>query len=565
MLTSTTRLTRWGETLNGGRILLGACFFAASLTPSLIPRDEIVQGGLSGAGFFIGYAIGTVAHWLWRYLELPQLPSRVRLGLNTFALIGALSLAALALAHATDWQNATRAAMQMTPADATWRVALTLVAVVTALALFVLAWIVRFVFGLLASRTARLLPRRVANVIAAVVVIALFWSVANNLVVRTVLNALDSSFAEWDRLFEPERPQPTGADKTGGPLSLVNWNELGRTGRRFVASGPTGERIAELTRRPAQTPIRVYVGLQGAGTAEDRAKLALEELKRQRGFDRAMLIIVTPTGTGWIDPAAIDTVEVLHDGDVASVAVQYSYLNSPLSLLVQPELGAQAARALFREIYEHWTSLPQDKRPKLYLHGLSLGSLNSEKSTELFEIIGDPINGALWSGPPFANRAWRTFTDGRKEGTPLWRPEFRDGAFVRFMNQAGSPVPKDAPWGPIRIVYLQYASDAITFFDVQTAWRRPAWIAEPRAPDVAPTLQWYPIVTMLQLAIDMGFANNTPMGFGHVFAPEHYIDAWVTLTDPPGWTAEALSALKTRLADEARRPSQQDAYEGRGG
>ena len=74
----------------------------------------------------------------------------------------------------------------------------------------------------------------------------------------------------------------------------------------------------------------------------------------------------------------MDSVEYLHDGDVASVAVQYSYLNSPLSLLFQPEYGADAARALFAEIYGYWTTLPKDKRPKLYLHGLSLGAMNSE-------------------------------------------------------------------------------------------------------------------------------------------------------------------------------------------
>ena len=45
------------------------------------------------------------------------------------------------------------------------------------------------------------------------------------------------------------------------------------------------------------------------------------------------LIVVMPTGTGWIDPAAMDTVEYLHGGDVASVAIQYSYLTSWLSLL----------------------------------------------------------------------------------------------------------------------------------------------------------------------------------------------------------------------------------------
>jgi uncharacterized membrane protein len=297
------------------------------------------------------------------------------------------------------------------------------------------------------------------------------------------------------------------------------------------------------------------VGLAARDTAQARARLALDELKRQHGSERKLLIVITPTGTGWIDPAAMDTVEYLHHGDVASVAMQYSYLNSPLSLLFQPEYGAEAARALFAEIYGYWTTLPKDKRPRLYLHGLSLGAMNSEKSAELFETIGDPIAGALWSGAPFESRIWRSITDNRNRGTPAWLPEFRDGRFVRFMNQNGPTVPADAPWGPMRVVYLQYASDAITFFAYRDAYQAPAWMNAPRGPDVSPELRWYPIVTMLQLALDMAVATNTPMGFGHVYAPEHYVDAWVAVTDVSDWPAEALAKLKSHLAARARKTS----------
>jgi uncharacterized membrane protein len=383
----------------------------------------------------------------------------------------------------------------------------------------------------------------------------LFWSIASNVLVRTAFNALDSSFRELDVLLEPERPQPTAAGKTGSPASLVKWKELGRMGRRFIASGPTAAEISAVTGQAAQEPVRVYVGLAARDTAQARAQLALEELKRQHGFERKVLIVVTPTGTGWIDPAAMDTVEYLHHGDVASVAMQYSYLNSPLSLLFQPEYGAEAARTLFAEIYGYWTTLPKDSRPKLYLHGLSLGALNSEKSAELFETIGDPIAGALWSGPPFASRIWRSVTDNRNPGTTAWLPEFRDSRFVRFMNQNGPTVAPDAPWGPMRIVYLQYASDAITFFDYRDAYQAPAWMSEPRGSDVSPELRWYPVVTMLQLALDMAVANGTPMGFGHVYAPEHYVDAWVAVTDVHDWPDDALAKLKAQLAAKARNTS----------
>src|SRR5690606_26282940 len=113
---------------------------------------------------------------------------------------------------------------------------------------------------------------------------------------------------------------------------------------------------------------------------KERAALALRELVRQGGFDRSLLVVIVPTGTGWVDPAAIDTLEYLQRGDVASVAVQYSYLTSWLSLLFEPEQGEEAARGLFDAVYGYWSRLPRDRRPRLYLHGLSLGALNSQQS-----------------------------------------------------------------------------------------------------------------------------------------------------------------------------------------
>jgi uncharacterized membrane protein len=535
--------------------MLGALFFAAALTPTLIPRSYLTQGALAGGCFAIGYLAGELWRRLWHYLELPEPSARARSVANALVAVGCLLIVIFALWRTTAWQNAIRSVMKMAPVETAHPLKVCAIALITFVVLLVLGRLFAFISRFLAVRTRRVIPRKVANVIGVLVAALLFWSIASNVLIRTAFNALDSSFRELDVLFEPERPQPTDAARTGSAVSLVRWKELGRMGRRFIASGPTAAGISAVTERPAQEPVRVYVGLAARDTAQARARLALDELKRQHGFERKILIVITPTGTGWIDPAALDTVEYLHHGDVASVAMQYSYLNSPLSLLFQPEYGAEAARALFAEIYGYWTTLPKDKRPKLYLHGLSLGALNSEISAELFETIGDPIAGALWSGAPFASRIWRSITDNRNPGSPAWLPEFRDSRFVRFMNQNGPTVPPETPWGPMRVVYLQYASDAITFFAYRDAFRAPAWMNAPRGPDVSPELRWYPIVTMLQLALDMAVATNTPMGFGHVYAPEHYVDAWVAVTDVSDWSAEALAKLKSHLAARARKTS----------
>src|SRR4029453_15469931 len=118
-------------------------------------------------------------------------------------------------------------------------------------------------------------------------------------------------------------------------------------------------------------------------------------------------------------------------------------------------------KALFAAVYGYWTTLPHESRPKLYLHGLSLGAMNSEKAVELLEIIGYPLQGALWSGPPFEARTWRRVTEHRNPGSPAWLPQFRDGSFIRFMNQNGEPGPTDAPRGPLATAYPPYASAAV--------------------------------------------------------------------------------------------------------
>jgi uncharacterized membrane protein len=534
-------------------LVLGTLFFVASLTPTLVPRTSVTEGVLSGLCFAVGYGIGALGSWLWRFLELPEPQGRLPHILRLIIAILCAAAAVAVLWRAAEWQNSIRRFMGLEPVARAQPLQVFTIAVATLLVALGVARLFGFVFRAISVKLNRFLPRRVSLAAGFAVAVLLFWTIANGVLFRAAFHVLDSSFKEYDSLIDPELAQPTEPLKDGSPASLLRWDELGRAGREFISSGPTAADISAISGRSAMDPIRVYVGLRAAETVQQRAKLALEELKRVHGFDRSILIVVTPTGSGWVDPAAMDSVEFLHDGDVASVALQYSYLSSPLSLMVEPEYGAEAARALFVEVYRYWTMLPKVSRPKLYVHGLSLGSLNSEKSVEVMELLGDPINGALWSGPPFENQLWRTFTDDRAPGSPAWLPRYRDGSLVRFVNQHGSNVPANTPWGVMRIVYLQYASDPITFFDYRDLYRTPAWMIGPRGPDVSPELRWYPVVTMLQLGLDMAVATTTPMGYGHVFAPEHYLDAWIAVSDTGAWSPNQIAELKGYLARKAAR------------
>ena len=71
----------------------------------------------------------------------------------------------------------------------------------------------------------------------------------------------------------------------------------------------------------------------------------------------------------------------------------------------------------------------------------------------------------------------------------------------------------------MRLVYLQYASDPITFFSPGALWRKPDWMNAPVGPDVSPELRWYPVVTFLQLGLDMAVGLAVPSGHGHDYAP----------------------------------------------
>jgi uncharacterized membrane protein len=529
--------------LNIVGLLVGTVFFAFSLTPSLLPRPFLIQGVLSGLSFAAGYGVGVGSVWLWHYLQLPVFRSRwARLMKGVAAVLCAL-IAVSFVWQANIWQNSIRAMMGMEESTGGQPLLLALMAALVFLVVLGLARLFRRIMHALSVRLRRYVPDRLSHLTGIVVAVVLFWSVIDGVLMTTLLRVADRSFQQLDALIDDELPRPTRPLQTGSAASLVTWEDLGRKGRLFVAGGPTAEDLSTYFDTELPAPIRVYVGLNSAETSEQRARLALEELKRAGGFERSTLLLVTPTGTGWVDPSSQTTFEYLHRGDVATVAAQYSYLNSPLTLMTAPDYGVEAARAMFTEIYGYWRTLPKDSRPQLYLRGLSLGSLNSDLSFDLYDIIDDPFHGALWSGPPFRSDTWRRITAQRDPGTPAWLPEFRGGAVIRFMNQEHGLDRGAAEWGAFRIAFLQYASDPITFFSPDIAWFEPDWMREPRGPDVSPDLRWFPIVTMLQLAADM-VVGTAPKGFGHEYAPEHYIDAWLALTEPAGWTASDVERLK---------------------
>jgi uncharacterized membrane protein len=191
--------------------------------------------------------------------------------------------------------------------------------------------------------------------------------------------------------------------------------------------------------------------------------------------------------------------------------------------------------------------VPKDRRPRLYLFGLSLGARNSDLSADLFDVIAEPYQGALWVGPPWDSVTWRRVTAIRAAGSPVWLPRFRDESLFHFTTQRNELSEANARWGPMRMVFLQYPSDPIVFFETNSLWRPPAWMKQQRGPDVASEIRWIPVVTFVQQICDMMIATTTPRGVGHVYAAAHYLDGWIAVTEPQGWNEESLGRLRAWL------------------
>ncbi|WP_413717275.1 alpha/beta hydrolase [Silicimonas sp. MF1-12-2] len=525
-------------------LLLGLLFFSASLTPSLIPRGPEVQGILGGLVLALGYLAGQIIALLWRAADLPRLAGRPATVLTMVISIAVVAFFLWVLGSSLTWQNDLRQKMAMEPSDGLYFARIVVFASGTFVAAFLLGRLVASLFRLVRARFYRVMPPRRANVLGVIAVALIIFFASRDGVLDRVVLGLDESYEAAQALFEQAPPPPTEPRMTGSAASLIDWAGIGKPGRDFITSGPDAKAISAFTGSPALDPIRVYVGRANGETPRERAELALAELKRLGAFERKVLIVASPTGTGWMDPGSHDPVEYMHDGDIATVSAQYSYLQSPLALILETSTGLEQATALQEVVHGYWKTLPAGSRPRLYVHGLSLGAWSSMYATNLFRLLDDPIDGAFWAGPPFPSAFWNYVQNQRNPGSPWVLPAIGDGSLVRYASHLADASEAAAEWGRMRIVFLQYSSDPIVFYDPASLWRAPPWMRDPPAEDMSEHLIFMPIVTQFQLALDMALSFGSPPGHGHAYFAKDYIEPWVQVTAPENWTSADTERLK---------------------
>jgi uncharacterized membrane protein len=539
-------------------VAFGALFFCLSLTPSLLPRAWVFQGLIAGVNAAFGYGLGVVIgrtayRVMLRSARWWPPPAPVLFWMKAAVVAIVPTACVLMLIPAASWQRQVSALMGI-EGPTTLGYLRTLIVAVAVGALLVSTF--RVLIDAV-KLLARMLIRRwhlhdeVALFIGTSIVVALLIMLINGVLVRGFFAGANALFQPRDAATPVGLSQPLLEEKSGSPASLAPWDSLGYQGRNFVTTGPHAAELARLNGRPAKEPIRVYAGLHTAPDDQGRLAVLLGELERTGAFTRKVLVIAPTTGTGWIDPVAASSLEMMYNGDTAIVGLQYSYLPSWISFLADRQKSMDSGRMLIDTVHDRWQQLAPDHRPKLMLYGESLGSMAGQAAFGwLPDIRRMGFDAVLWVGPPQASPLWHALIVRRDPGSMEVEPRYDNGRTVRF-SEANIPADITAvagpPWVGTRVLFLQHPSDPVVWWTPDLLFGKPEWLIEPRGQDRTALMRWYPVVTFWQVSADLTNAEGVPGGHGHNYSND-ILDGWVAVAPPDGWTAADTERIRAALS-----------------
>jgi uncharacterized membrane protein len=359
----------------------------------------------------------------------------------------------------------------------------------------------------------------------------------------------------YDRVMDPgyDQPPPTAA-RSAGPGSVITFSRTGRQGRRFILDVPSGDDIAEVMERdPVAEPVRVFVGYDMAKTAEQRVELALDELERTGAYDRSLLVVGSPAGTGVTNTVPFETVDYLLLGDSAGVAVQYERLPS-LLCLHRTGVGGRHHRLLLEGIRDALAPRQPERRPRVVVYGESLGAWAGQNAflhqgVAGLERLG--VERALWVGTPYYS-GWRRqmIDDGEAPSAAVM--EVPSVLSLRALSERE----RDA----LRVVLLTHHNDPVAKLDLDLLVRRPRWLGDDRPPTVSPRQRFTPVITGFQTMIDAANATNPVPGVfratGHDYRldlPALTMEVYRLPRPSPGQWERLMAKLQGDEADRAAR------------
>ena len=529
-----------------------------SLGSSLLPRSALMQGIVSALSLAFGYGVGVLVWLLVRRiagmashdLTEDSLPRVAR----WIALAGITLTAGVAIVRWPSWQTAQGELVGVDPIGTIDGIKAVGWSIVIFVMLLGIARLIRWMVWLLDVFNSRHMSVLMARGVTVVILVAVFGGMYYFVASSGLAAFANARFAGGDTVTLEGVTEPTNSEVSGSPDSLVEWDDLGFQGRTFAGSATSVEDISSYygSDEGVRPPIRVYAGLESAEDTDERAQLVVEELNRTNAQDRAVVMLVATTGTGWVDPLASAAVEYMYRGDTAIAGMQYSFLPSWISFVLDTATAMESGVAINEAVVEWWETLPEDNRPRLVAFGESLGSLGSEAGyaqgslDESLAFIQSKVDGALWVGPTDQNPVRRQLLAQRDPSSPVWHPVYDDGAIVRLENQPGGHDAYDASWAAPRVVYYHHGSDPVGYWNWETLWKPQEWTDSPVAPDVPDSVRWVPFTTFTQVVVDLINGFSASVGHGHNYN-DTFVEGWSIVAPVDGWTSADTHALQAYL------------------
>lgn len=221
-----------------------------------------------------------------------------------------------------------------------------------------------------------------------------------------------------------------------------------------TVSVPTASSDRPLAQHSPAGAVRVYAEQRTGEGVDARAQRAARHLVADGGLRRDHVVLAIPTGSGWVDPAAVTGLEQRFGRDVAIVAMQYDDLPSWMSYVLHQKDADRAARALFHAVVARIDRLPEAERPQLHIYGESLGATAGQS---IFtgpdgHTAAEHVCSVLWVGTPGGHRV------GLPHEASVANPD--DPVAHTNPSDLWSPREDGRPWLPV-VSFVQRSADLV--------------------------------------------------------------------------------------------------------
>ena len=309
------------------------------------------------------------------------------------------------------------------------------------------------------------------------------------------------------------REEPTSPYVSCGPNSEVDFEDIGKEGRRFVLMRLSPAEIEQVMGGNAAEPVRVVIPRDG--TVEERAATAVRELTATGGLSRSVICIASPTGVGYVNYVMAEALEYLTRGDCAVVVPQYAYVPSALALNKTDE-GVELQTAVIEAVSRRLDELAPANRPRIVQFGESLGAqvavdVAGPEGIPQFDAVG--LESGLYLGVPFRSHLWKAWLHDADAMT--------DGGRLVNVSEAS-----EIPVGAGRHVMINHHDDPINKFSYEMVVQRPWWFGAPetRPPKVPRETLFRPVISFVIALIDLVNGMDAKPGEFRLLAHDYRID-----------------------------------------